>query len=308
MSRAADRPPVCVVIPTRGRPEMLRSAVDAVVRQDYPGQVDVLVVHDGEPADHSIARDDGLRTVRAVVNERAPGLAGARNTGVLAADHEIVAFCDDDDTWLPGKLGAQVGVLLDDPAAEMVSSGIRVDFEGRSTDRLAGSDAVTFAQLLRSRMAMLHSSTFVLRRAALVDGIGLLDEDLPGAQNEDWDLLLRAARRRPIAVVDRALVRVRWGRTSFYARRWDTKIASLEAMLERHPEIGQDPVGAARVAGQLAFAQACAGRRREAARQAGRAVRAHRREWRAGAALLVASGLVSGDRVLETLHRFGRGV
>ncbi len=60
-------------------------------------------------------------------------------------------------------------------------------------------------------MVMVHSSTYLARRDALTDGIGLVDETIPGSQNEDWDLALRAARRAPIAEVDQPLVRVRWG-------------------------------------------------------------------------------------------------
>ena len=61
---------------------------------------------------------------------------------------------------------------------------------------------VTHADLLQSRMAMLHSSTFLIRRASLLDGIGLVNEAAPQSQNEDWDLLLRASARRDIVHVD----------------------------------------------------------------------------------------------------------
>jgi len=300
--------PIAVVIPTRDRPGLLREAIDGVLAQDYPGPVEVLVVFDGTQPDRTLVRADPRRTVRVLTNARTPGLAGARNTGICATDKTLVAFCDDDDVWLPDKLSAQAALLAADPDAEMGSSGIEVDFEGRRSIRLAGSAQVTHAQLLRSRMVMLHSSTFLLRRPALLDGIGLVDERIPGGQNEDWDLLLRASARRPVAVVDRPLVRVRWGRTSYYARHWETKAQSLRWMLDHHPDIRSEPVGAARVFGQIGFALACGGQRREALRWAARAARTHPAEWRAAAAAVVATGLVRGDRVLDLLHRFGRGV
>ncbi len=53
----------------------------------------------------SLAADE---RVEAIANTREPGLAGARNSGILALDTDLVAFCDDDDQWLPGKLAAQV--------------------------------------------------------------------------------------------------------------------------------------------------------------------------------------------------------
>jgi hypothetical protein len=89
---------------------------------------------------------------------------------------------------------------------------------------------------------------------------------------------------------------------------WDTKIASLVWMLEQHPEIGRDKRGASRVYGQLAFAEAARGERRTALRWAARAWRAHPLQWRAPLAVLVAARVVSSDRVLDTLHKHGRGV
>lgn len=298
-------PSVGVVLPTRDRPALLRRAVDAVLAQEYPGDLRAVVVFDQSEPESDLG---GQGRVEALANTRTPGLAGARNTGILALDTDLVAFCDDDDTWLPGKLRAQVEALRTEPAAEFASCGIVVDFDGHSNTRLAGSGAVTYQQLLRSRMVMLHSSTFVVRRRALLDGIGLLDETIPGSQNEDWDILLRAARRHPIAHVDRPLVRVAWGQASYFDRQWETKIASLEWMLRRHPDIATSRVGAGRVYGQLAFAHAVLGRRGLAWRWTARALRSHWRERRAFVALAVTCGAVSGDTVLRLLHSRGHGV
>ncbi len=300
-------PPITVVIPTRDRPELVRQAIGAVLDQDYDGTVTTLVVHDGVPQDNTLERNERSRPVRVLSNGRAPGLAGARNSGVLSSSDPLVGFCDDDDTWRPDKLRLQVQLIQRSPAAVLCSSGITVDFDGRVSER-GQIGTVSHQQLLRSRMAMLHSSTFLIRREALLDSIGLVDERIPGGQNEDWDLLLRASSVSPIAVVDQPLVRVRWGRASHYARRWDTKAASLEWMLRHHPDLSQHAVGSARVFGQIAFAHASAGRRAEAMRWAMRASRRHPLEWRAVAASIVSTRLISGDRFLEILHRFGRGV
>lgn len=304
------RPSIGVVIPTRQRPELLRRAVDSVLAQEYPGALRVVVVYDGAEPDGGIARD-GDRSVAVTVNRRTPGLAGARNTGILALDGvDLVAFCDDDDRWLAGKLAAQVAALAEHPGAEFVTAGIEVEYEGATHPRLAGADVVVHEDLLRSRMAMLHASTFLVRRAALADPgrIGLVAEDAPGSQNEDYDLLLRAARRRPITHVDRPLVHVLWGRTSYFAHQYETKIASLRWMLARHPELAGCRPGAARIYGQLACWHAAAGERREAVGWAGRALRHRWREPRAAIALAAAAHLVSVDTVLSTLHKRGRGI
>jgi glycosyltransferase involved in cell wall biosynthesis len=296
-------PSVGVVLPTHNRPELLREALAAVLAQEYPGELRAVVVYDRAEPDPVLAGD----RVQVITNTRTPGLAGARNSGILALDTDLVAFCDDDDVWLPGKLTAQVEALTARPGAELASSGILIDFDGRKIPRLAGAGEVGYDDLVRSRMVMVHSSTYVARRAALID-MGMVDEEIPGSQGEDWDLALRAARRHPIVNIDHPYVRVLWGRTSYYAHAWETKIAALEWFLGRYPDIARSPAGGARVFAQIAFGHACAGRRRAAVRWAARALRSNWREQRVPFALAVASGLVSGERVLLALHTRGRGI
>ncbi|MDR6323492.1 glycosyltransferase family A protein [Actinoplanes couchii] len=301
-------PSAGVVIPTRNRPELVRRAIDAVRAQKYPGELRVVVVFDQADPDYQLA-SAGDVPVLVLTNMRAEGLAGARNTGVLALDTDLIAFCDDDDRWLPDKLRRQVAALLAEPEAEFATCAIEVEYEGRCTARLAGRSRVSIDDLARSRMSMLHSSSFLMRREALgADAIGLVAEDAPGSQNEDWDLLLRAARRTPIVHVDEPLVRVLWGRTSHYAYEYATKISSLRWMMRRHPEISGCRPGAARVYGQLACWSAASGNRGAAWRYTREAVRANWREPRAAIALAAMTGAVKVENVLSVLHRRGRGI
>lgn len=297
-------PSVGVVVPTRDRPEALRAAVAAVLAQDYPGELRVVVVFDQAAPDRSVAGD----RVLLLANDRTPGLAGARNRGILGLDTDLVAFCDDDDEWLPGKLVSQVRALLANPGAEFASCGIAVRSGRRINDRTAGSAEVTYAELLRSRMAMVHSSTYLAVRSSLLDGIGLVDESIPGSQNEDWDLALRAARRQPIVNVDRPLVLVTWDTGSYYSQAWETKVAGLEWMLARYPDIAVTRPGAARVYAQIAFGYACLGRRGAACKWAAKAMRSNWRERRLPFVLAVAAGVVSGERVLRALYAHGHGI
>ncbi|MFI7452653.1 glycosyltransferase family 2 protein [Nonomuraea sp. NPDC049714] len=315
---------VGVVIPTRGdRPAHLRAAVEAALTQDYEGTVTVAVVVDG--GDHRAVADslhpipvgavlrsavdggerrvvaDRVPGVRVLANRLTPGLPGARNTGIAACDTDLIAFCDDDDVWLPGKLAAQTR-LLADAGAEFASCGIEVEYGGRRVPRLAGTRRVTAADLVRSRMVMVHSSTFLFRR-----GTVWVDESAPSGQNEDWDLALRAAKRHPIANADEPFVRVRWG-ASHYVARWADRIAGLEWMLARHPELAVDPRGAARIYGQLAFGHAALGHRRDAGRWAARTFAARLGEPRAPIALAVAAGLIPASTVLALLHQRGHGI
>lgn len=302
-------PTVSVVIPTRDRPELLRSALRAIIEQDYPGTIELVVVHDQSDPDTTLT---GLsvpgRSVRVITNTRSPGLAGARNSGVLAATGELIAFCDDDDEWLPGKLRAQTAALAARPDAEFVCCGIRVSYDGRTVDRVLDRESISLAALLRDRMTELHPSTFLIRAAALRDGFGLVDEEIPGSYAEDYEFLLRAARSAPLINLTTPYVLVRWHKRSYFAQRWETISVALQWLLERYPEFASQPAGEARVTGQIAFAQAASGNRRGALRWARRTLARNPREPRAYLALAVASRALRADTVLRTLHRRGRGI
>ncbi|MEV0460537.1 glycosyltransferase family 2 protein [Catellatospora methionotrophica] len=299
---------VSVVVPTRNRPELLRKAIDAILGQDYPGPVEIVVVYDQSEPDFSLCADDPHRRVRVITNERTQGLAGGRNTGILATAADLVAFCDDDDEWLPGKLAAQVAMLDAHPASELCSIGVVIDYDGKDVDRTLDRPLVTLPELLRSRLTELHPSTFLFRRPALVDGIGLVDENIPGSYAEDYELLLRVARRAPIANAPGVGVRVRWHRQSYFTARWGTIAEALEWLLERYPEFEGAPRGHARITGQIAFAQAAGGHRKDAMRWVKKTIRHSPREARSYLALAVATRLVSADTVLRRLHQRGRGI
>jgi len=300
-------PAVGAVLVTHNRPQLMREALASILEQDYPGGIDVAVVYDRCEPDESLVRDDPRRRVRVMTNDRTPGLAGARNTGILAASAELIAFCDDDDTWLPGKLRQQVQRLQQNPESIFATTAMEVLYDGDSTVRRAGLDVVTIQHLSRSRMAMLHSSSFLFRRAAMLDGFGLVNEDLPRSMAEDWDLLLRAARQAPIQNVDEPLVRVLWGSASYFNVAWQDKIDAHTLILANHPEIGQDKVGYGLHLGKLAFGHAALKHRRQALRYAVRASRTNWKEPRGPLAIAVLLGL-SGNWIQGVLNRRGHGI
>lgn len=306
--QAPAAPDIDVVVPTRSRPELLRTTLAAIAAQDYPGRIRVVVVFDQSEPDESLAVDDPHRPVRVVRNARTPGLAGGRNTGIEACEGTYVAFCDDDDVWHPGKIRAQVAALQAEPGAVLATCGIRIRYEGTDVERPLEQDRVTLADLLRSRLTELHPSTFLLVRDRLVADVGLVDEEIPGSYAEDYEFLLRIARVHPVVNVRDVLVDVLWHQRSYFASRWDTIATALTWLLERYPEFDTEPAGKARVLGQIAFAQAARGDRRAAARSAVRTVRLNPREGRAYLAMAVASRAVGPDRVLATLHKRGRGI
>jgi glycosyltransferase involved in cell wall biosynthesis len=300
-------PPVSVIIATHDRPELLARAVAAVRDQDYPGTVQCVIVFDQAEPDSALADNDPRRPVTVIANDRTPGLAGARNAGAATASGELLAFCDDDDAWLPEKLRLQAERLAA-TGADVVVSGIHVSYGDKVITRVPRPEDVTHAELLRRRVMEAHPSTVVVRRTAFLGKIGPVDEEIPGSYGEDYDWMLRAAAAGPIAVVAEPLVTVLWGRTSHFNRKWRTISDALQYLLRKHPGFADDPRGLARVQGQIAFAHAALDERGEARSWALRALRGSWRERRAYLALLVSLRVLSADRVLRLAHATGRGI
>jgi glycosyltransferase involved in cell wall biosynthesis len=300
------KPIVSVVMATRNRPQLLRRAVASVFAQKDIQPIEVVLVYDGTPVDELLDLDRGPHILRAVNNSRTPGLAGARNTGILEATAPLIAFCDDDDEWKADKLRAQLP-LFDDADVVLAATGIEIHSAGGTHQRLSPA-TVTFDDLLRSRITELHPSSFVVRAEALRGALGLVDEALPASYGEDYDVLLRAAKVGRIVAVPEAHTIIHWDRTSYFSEKWQGIADGLSYLLEKHPEFASSGEGQARIEGQIAFAHGALGDRPQARRWARRAIGHDVRQPRAYLALLVGMGVVSGERVVAALNKRGRGM
>lgn len=303
-----SRPLVNVVVATRDRPELLDQTLKAIAIQDYEGPIEVAVVYDQTEPDHGIEVADGPRRVKVMRNERKPGLQGARNTGLTHTDGSYVAFCDDDDVWKDHKVSSQIDLFDADPSCLMASSGIHVVFEGERLPRVPTKDRVTFADLINSRMfESTHPSTFIMHRS-LIDAMGMVDEEVPGGYGEDYEFVLRAARRTDIGAVPEALVEVLWHQASFYAERWQMRIEGLEYLLAGYPEFKDDKEGLARIKGQIAFAYGALGQRGDAVKTAVETLKLDPKQKRAYLALAMAAGVVTPDFLVAKIQRQGRSI
>jgi hypothetical protein len=267
-------PLVTVIMPTRARPELVRASIASVVAQDYPGEIECIVVHDQEPPDEGLAAlGRQHREIRVTANEEhCPGLAGARNTGLDLARGEFIATCDDDDTWLPGKLQAQVGRLLGEPGLLAVGAGIRLLLPDDKVHEWPGrAEHISYQMLLRSRVKELHSSTLVMRREAFAKA-GRYDEQLPNGYAEDYDWVLRVARAGRVGVVTQPLANIRKNAPSWYRGVAETSAPGLEYLLAKHQDFTSSRRGHARILGQIAFARSALGQRGPALRYASKAL------------------------------------
>ena len=101
----SDRVLVSVIMPVYNSEAYLENAVETVLRQDFDG-FELIVVDDGSPDESGkicdrIAQKDS-RVV--VIHKPNGGICSARNAGLDRARGKYIAFCDNDDEYLPGLI------------------------------------------------------------------------------------------------------------------------------------------------------------------------------------------------------------
>ena len=190
---------VTVVIPTLGASPYLQEAVESALAE-RPAEV-IVVANGGAEVE--------LDRVR-ILRRDEPDRSAARNLGVEEARTPLVAFLDDDDAALPGRLERQRAALETAWWAPLAFGRVRVvDGDGcpqedwnrlldRRFSRLARTGAVSYEDVLAVQAPIYTSATMVRRDAFLA--VGGFDSAFDA--NEDLDLYLRLARIGDLLPVD----------------------------------------------------------------------------------------------------------
>jgi glycosyltransferase involved in cell wall biosynthesis len=165
------------VIAVRDGGSHLADALDSVLGQ-RPAPLEVVAVDDGSTDGTPAALAAYAPSVR-TLRQPPSGHAVALNRGVGETRGALVAFCDADDRWVPGRLGAQLDALAADPDVDMVG-GLVEEFLSPDASDLAGRVRVSDAPV---RVRLLQA--LVVRRHTL-DRVGRFDESLRHGVAIDW--------------------------------------------------------------------------------------------------------------------------
>jgi glycosyltransferase involved in cell wall biosynthesis len=196
---------VSVVIPVWNRSRTVGLAIDSILRQDFAGDVDVVLVDDASSDDLASAvagYGDRVRVVRHAVNK---GAAAARNTGIASVKCGYVALLDSDDIWLSNKLSAQLAFMNRHQLAVSATSYILRHDDGAEGISPWYSQTMLGLKDLVWGCFVSPGSTLVFKRA-LFDEVGPFRVDMK--RLEDWDWLLRVVARYPLGLLHEPLARI----------------------------------------------------------------------------------------------------
>lgn len=287
---AQGQPMISAVVAVRTRTSPLQRVVSSIVRQEYTGHIEVLVVGEEDPGQVWSAPLPENRLVRPLSNRREPGQAGRRNTGLDAATGTLIAFCDELDEWFPEKIAKQVETWRKNPEAVGIGSGWVIEARQQVLRSMPGT--TTFADVVTLREPVSWFSTYLWRTTDLLDRIGVLDEQIATDYGQELDLFLRATMTGTIRSAGEVLMLVHEPVVPRGPVAWQAEAEGLTDLLRKYPQFRSDRVATAQVAAQIAVAHAVTGARRRARRWSRYAVGSDRHQLRAYAALAVGCGLL----------------
>jgi peptidoglycan-N-acetylglucosamine deacetylase len=202
-------PPVTVIVPAYREEAVIVKTIQSLVSQEYPGELEVLVVDDGSPdATYERARAAFGDHPRVRLFRKANGgKASALNFGLTAARGEIVICLDADTIFAPNTVGELVEPLRD-PKVGAVAGNAKVGNRINIVTRWQAIEYVTSQNLDRRAFSLLNCITVVpgavgaWRKDLVFAAGGFSEETL--AEDQDLTLAIRRA-GHAIAYADEAI-------------------------------------------------------------------------------------------------------
>jgi len=237
----AGNPTVTAVVRTYERPKLVQRAIDSVLAQTYD-DYELLVVDDHsedrtpEVVESYEREHDRIRYIRHKEN-RGPG--PAFNTALRAAKGKYIAYLDDDDEWLPGKLQAQVDRMESVSEEYGLCTGVveHVDMDSGETFKTfqPTCEGDVYMDLLRHGSgSVLGMPSAIMLTTSAVKDVGEFD-DLPRGSGQD--LYRRLTQKYKVTHVDIPCLRyyVHDGRITTHATPKDVQkdIHARETKLDR---------------------------------------------------------------------------
>jgi glycosyltransferase involved in cell wall biosynthesis len=287
---------VAVVIPTRDRWSLLRTALAGALAQQGV-DVEVIVVDDGS-ADETARELDALSDPRLVVlrHPQPRGVSAARNFGLTRVTAPWVAFLDDDDVWAPRHLATMLAAArASDLGVEQVGlvySGHVVVDSDRQVIGVSPAPPLSDVERRMDTFNFVGCPSRVVLRTQAARDVGGFDIGL--SVLADWDMWVRVLATMSCVRCPELLVAYMRHRRNMHLD-GDRLLAELAAIQRKHGWDRDLRVPGDKQPSFVAEAYRASGRRVRAARWYLRAFRTQGTRRDLGRAI----GVLFGERMIE---------
>lgn len=236
---------VSVIIPTYGKPDRLKTAIQSVCSQDYDN-VEIIVVDDNDPETEYRSQTESImlqfRDERVVYLKHPRNMNGAaaRNTGIMKANGEYICFLDSDDFYLTNRISDSVKYLNSNPQKMAVCCGVVIVTNSCLKGLYEIDCKNDFCKELIQNTSLLGTgSNIFLRRECFEELIGF-DETFQRYQ--DVEFMLRLSSRYEVGIIKQpGVVKVNSGMHSinyiklkdaseYFTKKFDYMLLSLSVI------------------------------------------------------------------------------
>lgn len=230
---------ISIVLPTFNRKEMLGETIQAILNQTFRDYELIIVDNMSQDGTSDYVKSLTDQRIKYYRNQNHGIIAINRNYGIKQACGQYVAFCDDDDLWLPKKLQKQVGAFLGTTVVAVASNyipigDVRMIRKNLSIGKNQDYRDYSYEDILL-HLNPIISSSVIVRRSILLN-LGGFDESAVFRFIEDWELWLRVGRQGRIRVLAEPLLHYRMLKKSGR----DPRLVSQNTLkiLEKHRDFG----------------------------------------------------------------------
>ena len=185
---------ISIVVPVYNAAKYIEQTVSMVQKQTYTDWELILVEDCSKDESRKVLQglENSLQDSRihVIYKEKNEGAAKARNTGVMAATGEYLAFLDADDIWKETKLEKELAFMKQKDAAFVFTSYEFGDEQGNGTGKFVNvPDTLNYKQALSRTVIFTSTTLFDLKK------LGKELVTMPVVPSEDsatWWQILRA--------------------------------------------------------------------------------------------------------------------
>lgn len=180
-------PLVSIIIPSYNSSKFLSETIDSVIAQSY-GNWELIIVDDGSTDDTSHLVKRYLNDVRIkYLYQENSGVSAARNYGYQNSKGDFVAFLDSDDVWLPESIEKKYTYLHEHADCGIVFGKMQIiDQDSKLRKEILDAREGHILKELLLWKTMLPSPSSILVRRSVIEIVGLFEEKLSTAADQDF--------------------------------------------------------------------------------------------------------------------------
>ena len=226
---------ISVVIPTYNRAHLIKESIQSVLDQTLQ-PYEIIVVDDFSTDNtEEVVNSFNSPLIKYIKNQRKKGANGARNTGILMAQGEFIAFHDSDDVWLPEKLELQKNAFKGAYGIGICFCSLIRTIPQRGKIKFPKKYISSPNDLIKK--VSIASTQTIFMKSSLAKEI-LFDESIKRFQ--DWDFSLRVSYKYRLLHLDIVLVNQIIMNDSISSG--NNVFDSLQVIYNKHPSVDRKSV------------------------------------------------------------------